>query len=498
MIITKMNKFLLYINGELINAQGARVFDSLNPSTGEVFCQIADANKDDMSSAIKAARDAFDSGVWSELSLEGRGRYLKRIAELIRENAKELADIECKDIGKTTKQTTFIDIPTAAETFEYFSKIEKVLSDKELQTDHPVKSIIVRDPIGVVGCTIPWNYPIIMAAWKIAPALIAGNTVVLKPSSQGCASVMKLAELAKKADLPSGVLNVVSTKDHNVAAMLAASPDVDKFSFTGGTKTGQDVMRQAASNTKRLTLELGGKSPNIVFEDCDIEAAIGGTMSAIFMNQGQMCTAGSRLILSHKIYDEFLGKLVEKTKALKVGNAADYATDFGPLISKKHVESVLDHIKKGIKEGANLLCGGKVPEGDEYKGGFYFEPAIFTDVDNSMTIAQEEIFGPVLSVIKFSSEEEAIKIANDSKYGLAASVWTKDEKKASSVARKLQCGTVWINTYGGFYNEAPFGGYKQSGFGRELGVEGLLEYTQCKHICIDKTPGGKPLVASWF
>ncbi|MBU4333708.1 MAG: aldehyde dehydrogenase family protein [Candidatus Omnitrophica bacterium] len=493
-----MNKFLLYINGELVSSQSGGVFDSLNPSTGEVYCQIADANQEDMSSAIKAARKAFDSGIWSELSLEARGRYLKRIADLIRENAKELADIECKDIGKTTKQTTFIDVPTAADTFEYFSKIEEALSDKENKIDHPVKSVIVRDPIGVVGCTIPWNYPLIMAAWKIAPALIAGNTVVLKPSSQGCASVMKLAEMAKKAELPEGVLNIVATKDHDVAGMLASSPDVDKFSFTGGTKTGQDVMRQAASNTKRLTLELGGKSPNIVLEDCDIEAAIGGTMSAIFMNQGQMCTAGSRLILSDKIYDEFLEKLVVKTKALKIGDAIDYSTDFGPLISKRHVDSVLAFIEKGVKEGAKLICGGKVPEGDEYKGGAYLEPAIFADVDNSMTIAQEEIFGPVLSVIKFSSEEEAIKIANDSKYGLAACVWTKDEKKANSVARKLHCGTVWVNTYGGFYNEAPFGGYKQSGFGRELGLEGLLEYTQCKHICTDKTPGGKPLVSSWF
>ena len=493
-----MNKFLLYINGEIVDSQVGGYFDSLNPSTGEIYCQIADANKDDMTLAIKSARETFDSGVWSELSLKARGRYLKRIADLIRENAKELADIECRDIGKTTKQTIFIDIPTAADTFEYFSKIEEELSDKENRIDHPVKSVVVRDPIGVVGCTIPWNYPIIMAAWKIAPALIAGNTVVLKPSSQGCASVMKLAELVKKSDLPAGVLNIVATKDHDVAGMLASSLDIDKFSFTGGTKTGQEVMRQAASNTKRLTLELGGKSPNIVFEDCDVEAAIGGTMASIFMNQGQMCTAGSRLILSDKIYDTFLEKLVEKTKALKVGNAEDYATDFGPLMSKKHVDSVLNYIETGVKEGAKLLCGGKVPEGNEYKTGFYLEPAIFADVDNSMTIAQEEIFGPVLSVIKFSSKEEAIKIANDSKYGLASCVWTKDEKKANLVARKLQCGTVWVNTYGGFYNEAPFGGYKQSGFGRELGVEGLHEYTQCKHICMDKTPGGKPLVASWF
>lgn len=493
-----MNKFLLYIDGELVESQSGCCFDSLNPSTGEVYCQVADASKDDMAKAIKAAREVFDRGVWSGLSLQARGRYLKRIADLIRENAKELADIECRDIGKTTKQTTFIDIPTAADTFEYFSKIGEVLSDKENKIDHPVKSVVVRDPIGVVGCTIPWNYPIIMAAWKIAPALISGNTVVLKPSSQGCASVMKLAELAKRAGLPAGALNIVATKDHDVAGMLASSLEIDKFSFTGGTKTGQDVMRQASCNTKRLTLELGGKSPNIVLDDCDMDAAIGGTMASIFMNQGQMCTAGSRLILSGKIYDEFLEKLVAKTKALKVGDASDYSTDFGPLISKRHVESVLGFIEKGLKEGAKLLCGGKVPEGDEYKRGFYLEPAIFADVDNSMTIAQEEIFGPVLSVIKFSSEEEAVKIANDSKYGLAACVWTKDEQKADAIARKLQCGTVWVNTYGGFYNEAPFGGYKQSGFGRELGVEGLLEYTQCKHICTDKTPGGKPLVSSWF
>ena len=309
---------------------------------------------------------------------------------------------------------------------------------------------------------------------------------------------MRLAQIIEEVGLPKGVLNIVTTSDHRVASELFSHPDVHMISFTGGAATGQEVMRLAAGTTKKLSLELGGKSPNIVFADCDREAALGGTMSAIFMNQGQMCTAGSRLLLEDKIYDEFIKRLVEKTKGLKIGEANSYETDFGPLISQEHRQKVLGYIEKGLKEGARLVCGGKIPQDSNLKNGFYLEPTIFTEVKNSMTIAQEEIFGPVLSVIKFAGIEEAIKIANDSKYGLAACVWTKDQKKADKVAKRLQSGIVWVNTYGGFYNEAPFGGYKQSGFGRELGLEGLLEYTQTKHICTDKTPGGRPLVSAWF
>lgn len=475
-----------------------KYFESINPSTGEAFGRVPDAGKEEMARAILSARKAFDTGTWPGLSIWERRQYLNRIAQLIREHAKELAELECQDTGKTIKQTTFIDVPTMADTFEYFGGASDKLKGDVNPVPAPVKSITEREPIGVIGSIIPWNYPLIMVGWKAAPALLAGNTVILKPSSKASISVMKFAQIIRQAGLPDGVLNIISSRSHEVSAELIKNADVDMASFTGGTKTGREVMRMAAGSLKKLCMELGGKSPNIVFADCNLDAAVGGTLSSIFMNQGQMCTAGSRLLLEDKIYDKFMNLLVEKTKKLKIGNAMDYATDFGPLVSMEHREHVLKFIELGIKEGATLVCGGKIPEGDTLQKGFYLEPTIFTNVNNSMTIAQEEIFGPVLSVIKFSELEEAIKLANDTKYGLAACVWTKDLDRANIVSKKLQCGTVWVNTYGGFYNEAPFGGYKQSGFGRELGTDGLLEYTQTKHICIDMTPGGWPLVSNWF
>lgn len=495
---TTIQQFELFIDGQIRQASENEYFESINPSTGEVFARVACSTKQDMISAIASGRKAFDSGVWSGLTLRERGQYLNKIAQAIRENAKELAELECLDTGKTIKQTTFIDVPTAAETFEYFSTVSSELRGHVVPVPDPVKSSIEIEPRGVVGAIIPWNYPLIIAAWKIAPALIAGNCVILKPSHLASVSLMRLAQLIEKVGLPKGVLQIISGKSNEVASELVKSQGVDMISFTGSNSTGQEIMRLASATTKKIILELGGKSANIVFADADLDTALGGTMASIFMNQGQMCTACSRLILEDKIYDNFLKRLVEKTKGLKIGNALSYETDFGPLISRDHREKVLGFIETGKRDGAKLVCGGRIPQDKNLEHGFYFEPTIFANVQNSMTIAQEEIFGPVLSVIKFSKSDEAIKIANDTKYGLAASVWTKDLDKANIVSKKLQCGTVWINTYGGFYNEVGFGGYKQSGFGRELGLEGLLEYMQSKHVCIDMTPGGKSLVSSWY
>ena len=475
-----------------------KYFDCLNPSTGEVMAQMAQATVSDIQKAVAAARWAFDAGEWSGLSIKERGQFLRKIAGLIRDNAKVLADLECLSTGKTIKQTTFIDVPTAADCFEYFANVSEILKGEQIPVGDPVLNVVSREPVGVVVCIIPWNYPLIMAAWKIAPALIAGNTVVFKPSPLGSVSIMKLAQIIEKAGLPKGVLNFVTSSSAEVSAELVKHQDVDMVSFSGGTQMGAEIMRLAAGTTKKICLELGGKSPNIVFADCDLDAAVGGSLSAIFMNQGQMCTAASRLLLEDKIYDEFLGKLIAKTKSLKIGNSSSYETDFGPVISLEARDRILKYIGIGKKEGAKLVCGGQIPKGQEFARGFYIEPTIFSNVKNSMTIAQEEIFGPVLSVIRFSSREEAVKIANDSKYGLAACVWTKDLKKANETAKQLRCGTVWINTYGGFYNEVPFGGFKQSGFGRELGKEGLLEYTQTKNICTDMTPSGRSLASSWF
>ncbi len=496
-----MRRYDLFKNGRLCASISGGYFESVNPSCGEPFAYVADARIEDMQEAISSARKAFDGGSWSRISIKERGQYLVKIADLIRENAHELAELETLDTGKTIKQTTFIDVPTVADTFEFFgSRVESWVED-EVNTiaNWPVKSKTVREPIGVVGCIIPWNYPLIMFGWKTAPALIVGNSVVFKPSSFASVSIMRLAEIIQDVGLPEGVLNIIPSSDHGVGAELIKSSDVDMISFTGGTDTGRKVMQLASINTKKLCLELGGKSPNIVFADCDINAAVGGTMAAIFMNQGQMCTAGSRLLLEDKIYDEFLNLLIKKTQSLKIGDAASYETEFGPLISKRHRDNVLSVVEKGIEEGARLVCGGKVPEGEGINpNGFYFEPTIFADVKNPMTIAREEIFGPVLSVIKFSSEQEAVSIANDNEYGLAACIWSKDTDKAQRVADRLRCGTVWVNTYGGFYNEAPFGGCKRSGFGRELGRDGLLEYTQAKHICMDASLDGMALVSSWF
>ncbi len=493
-----LEQYQLLIDGKIRPASDQGYFEVINPSTEQLLARVAEANESDVNAAVAAARLSFDQGEWTSLPLQEKGQYLRKIAQLIRENAKVLADLECFSTGKTIKQTTFIDVPTAADCFDYFANISHEFKGEQIPVNDSVLNLTMREAIGVVAAIIPYNYPLIMATWKIAPALMMGNTLILKPSPLGCLSIVKLAELINQAGLPRGVLNVITSKSPNIGAYLVQHPNVDMVSFSGGTETGKEVMRLAAGTTKKLCLELGGKSPNIVFADCDLDAAVGGAMTAIFMNQGQMCTAASRLFLDDKIYDAFLNRFIERTKNLKIGNSASYETDLGPLISRENRTKILAMLETAQKEGARIVCGGRIPVNDELNKGFYFEPTILVDVKNTMTIAQEEVFGPVLSVIRFSEEKEVIQMANASKYGLAASLWSKDFNKANRVAKALRCGTVWINTYGGFYNEVPFGGYKQSGFGRELGKEGLLEYTQTKNICIDTTPSGRSLVTSWF
>jgi len=506
---TTIQQYALLIDGQLTPALSGKCFDAVNPSYNTVFAHVSDADTFDVQRAIHAARLSFDQGPWPHLSLAQRGAFLIKIANLIREHAKELADLECASCGKTIKHATFIDVPTAADTFEYFGNLSDSLTAETLKTSGPVLSTIEREPVGVVAAIIPWNYPLIMSAWKLAPALLAGNTIVFKPSPAACVSVMLLAQLAHQAGLPKGVLNVISSSRPQAGGELVSSPEVDMVTFTGSTKTGEAVMMGASKGIKKLTLELGGKSPNIVFADCDLEAAIGGSLSAIFMNQGQMCTAGSRLLVEDKIYQVFVDQLVARARNLKIGPADNFETEFGPLVSIEHRDRVLEFIKKGKQEGAKLILGGSVPKGalspkrglspsPSVQRGAYLEPTIFTEVTNTMSIAREEIFGPVLCVMPFSTTQQALEIANDTKYGLAATIWSRDLEKAGRMARQLRCGTVWINTYGTFMNEAPFGGYKQSGFGRELGAQGLYEYTQVKTIVTDQTPGGRSLVTGWF
>lgn len=488
-----MTEYKMYINGQLRDAKDR--IDSINPCNQEKIAEFPRATQKDLDDAVGAARTAFDKGDWPNLSLDERAAYLGKIASLIREEAFNLSKIETLDTGKTTKQTTFIDIPVAAGVYDYFAQAAKEVKGETLSIPAPAFSFTIKEPVGVIGVIIPWNYPFLMAAWKIASSIILGNTIVFKPSKEASLSCLELAKIIDKASLPKGVVNIITGSGAEIGMGIARHPDVDMISFTGSTEVGREIMKAASVNVKKLALELGGKSPNIVFGDCDLEAAIGGTLTAIFMNQGQMCVAGSRLLLEDSIYDKFVNMLIEKTRKLKIGESIKPDTDIGPLISKEQQKQVLDYINIGKKE-ARILCGGQIPKG--FEKGFYVEPTIFDKVNNNMRIAQEEIFGPVLSVIKFSTVREAIEIANDTKYGLAAMVWTKDLTKANIVSKKLRCGTVWINTFGGFYNEAPFGGYKQSGIGRELGKEGLLEYTQTKHINIDLSPEGKSLVTSWF
>lgn len=494
---TDIQQFDLLLEGKTAPSLTGKYADCINPSNGEVFARIADADSIDAEIAVSAARIAFDHGQWPHLSIRERGQFLLKIGELIRTNAQELARLESLATGKTLKHATFIDVPTAAETFEYFGNLPGHLVGQSMHVSAPILSQIEREPVGVVVAIIPWNYPLIMTAWKIAPALIAGNAVILKTSTVGAAAIMALAKIIAQAGLPKGVLNVLYSSNPSIGSELVKNSQVDMISFTGSSQTGEKVMAEASRGVKKLVLELGGKSPNIVFADCNWEAAIGGTLSSIFMNGGQMCTAGSRLLVEDKIHDRFVEELVKRAKSLKIGSADNFETEFGPLVSVEHRDHVLKCVEKAKAEGATLACGGKIPEAVSAKGA-YIEPTIFTHVRNSMFIAQEEVFGPVLSVIKFSNIDEAVHIANDTRFGLAAMVWSEDLFKANSVAKRLRCGTVWINTYGVFLNEAPFGGYKQSGFGRELGKEGLYEYTQIKHIATDQTPGGKSLVTSWF
>jgi acyl-CoA reductase-like NAD-dependent aldehyde dehydrogenase len=478
-----------YIGGEWVDASSGETFDVINPSSGELVATVPKGGREDAERAIAAARESFDSGVWAEMDPDERVRIMRSVVEKFTEHEDELAELESLQAGMTMRATGTVVTGYCITHWDYFARQAARPRQEALDpVEFPTHSynFVLREPVGVCAGIIPWNFPLVMAVWKIAPAIAMGNSVVLKPASNTPLTALRLAELLDETDLPKGVVNVITGGGATVGEELASHPDVDKVSFTGSTVVGRRIMQLASSTIKKCTLELGGKSPNIVFEDANIEAAVDGALWATFFHQGQVCESGTRLLLPESIHDEFVEALIERARQLKIGDALDYETDLGPLVSATQLETTENYVRIGREEGATLALGGKRPD-DVPDGGFYYEPTIFTDVENSMTIAQEEIFGPVLSVIKFSSDDEAVRIANDTMYGLAAAVWSEDYDRCLETARKLRAGTVWINDHHLINCIAPFGGYKQSGIGRELGSYGLDEYTEVKHVHVDLT-----------
>lgn len=482
-IPSKDGVMLMYIDGEFVASETGETRDVVNPGNGQVIATVAEAGQAEVDRAIRAARRAFDEDGWAESTALERASLLFKLADAIDANLNELAHIDTLDNGKPLREAE-ADIADAANCFRYYAGLATKPHGETVDVPAPSQTFIVREPVGVCAQIIPWNYPLLMAAWKLAPALAAGNTCILKPSEVTPLSALRLATLLHEVGFPKGVVNIVQGAGVTVGQPLAESPLVDKVAFTGGTATGRRIMQAATGNIKKISLELGGKSPNIVFADADMETAIDYALFGIFYGTGQVCSAGSRLLLQSSIYDEFVARLVAKANLIRVGDGFDSTTEMGPLISSQHMEKVKSYIRIGIEEGATLLCGGESPA-DAPEGGYYLRPTIFGDTRPDMRIVQEEIFGPVLVIQRFDDEADAIRLANDTVYGLAAGVFTQDVAKAHRVIKKVRAGITWINTYHPTYNETPWGGYKQSGLGRELGTYGLEEYTEIKQINVN-------------
>ncbi|MBM4265434.1 MAG: aldehyde dehydrogenase family protein [Deltaproteobacteria bacterium] len=474
----------MLIDGKWVEAASGKTFTTVNPATEEVLAEVPAGDKEDVDRAVRAARRAFESGPWRRMTASERGRALWKLADLIEARTEEFAQLETLDNGKPLTVARAADIPLVVDHFRYYAGWATKVEGETIPVSVPgMFTYTLREPVGVVGQIIPWNFPLLMAAWKLGAALACGNTVVLKPAEQTPLSALRLGELLDEAGFPPGVVNIVTGFGETAGAAITVHPDVDKVAFTGSTEVGKTIMQQAAGTLKRVSLELGGKSPNIVFADADLDSAAEGAAAAIYFNHGQCCCAGSRLFIEDKVYDRVMPKLIEYSEQIQVGPGLDPKTQMGPLVSSEQLERVSGYLASGKKEGAKVATGGGRPKGLDR--GYFVSPTVFTDVKPEMKVVGEEIFGPVVCAIPFRDPEDVVRAGNETTYGLAAAVWTRDIQKAHRAAQLLKAGTVWINCYNAFDASAPFGGYKQSGFGREMGKAALELYTQIKTVWVN-------------
>jgi len=480
-----VKKYKMFVDGKWVSSHTGETWNVINPANQEVIATVPLADEEDARMAIMAARRAFDKGPWRKMSQVERGKLLLALARAIRDQAEELAQLETLNSGKPIRESR-MDISDAADCFEFYGGLaDKINGDIVPVPDPNIFAMVLREPVGVVGQIIPWNYPLLMAAWKLAPALATGNCCVLKPAEITPLTALELAKLIKEVGFPDGVVNIINGLGPVAGMELAKNEYVDKIAFTGSTEVGKQLMIAAAGNVKKISLELGGKSPMIVFEDADFPLAVEWVQFGIFVNQGEVCSATSRLYLHDKIHDRFVEELTKKAKRIKIGNPLEEATEMGPIASEKQLNKVMHYIELGKKEGAEIAYGGKRLQNGELKKGFYVSPTIFTNVKNNMKVVQDEIFGPVLTVMKFREEDEAIELANQTRYGLAAGVFTRDINRAFRITKELRAGILWVNSSQPCFNQLPWGGYKQSGIGRELGRYAVEEYTQLKQVTIN-------------
>lgn len=474
-------QYKLFIDGKWVDAASGETFDSINPANGNINGIVAKGGVKDIDLAVRSARKAFESGPWKEMAPSDRGRVLYKVAQALWDKADELAEIESRDNGVPINENKFIAMPAMIDVLEFYAGLANKVQGETLSSPSNRFNFTLKEPLGVIGAIIPWNFPLMLTMWKLAPALAAGNTIVIKPAELTPISILEMVKIFQEAGIPDGVINVVTGYGHDAGNALASHPDVDKVAFTGSTTTGKIVMQAASKNLTPVSLELGGKNPNIIFNDANIENAANGSLLGIYLAQGQVCASGSRLFVQESIYDKFMDVFTTKAKQIQVGDPLDPTTQMGPQISLPQLERIESLVAAGQEEGANVILGGERPDSN----GYFYSPTILENVTNEMKIAREEIFGPVLSVIRFKDEDDIIAKANDTLYGLTAGVWTENMKRAHKMIRGLKAGTVYVNTMSMLDSVAPFGGVKQSGFGRELGIEAMNMYTQTKNVWIE-------------